>query len=199
DLGEVELRVHQHLMGRMKQIADIKRICSHSQSFAQCRGWLAQYLPDVEKIVVSSNAEAARRARDEEGTAAIAGESAAEVYGLNVLFSNIEDEADNTTRFLSTGRKTFPSCGEGKTSLLVSASGTAGPGVLFHLLEPLARHKINMTRIESRPSRRKKWDYVFFVDLDGHAEQPGVTQALEEIRKQASLFRILGAYPKAVL
>src|SRR5690606_40008472 len=128
DLGEVELRVHQHLMGQMKQISSIKRICSHSQSFAQCRGWLAQYLPDVEKIVVSSNAEAARRARDEEGTAAIAGEAAAEVYGLNVLFSNIEEEADNTTRFLVIGRKSYPPSGEDKTPVLVSPSGTEWPG-----------------------------------------------------------------------
>ena len=197
--GEVELRVHQHLMGRMKEIGQIKRICSHSQSFAQCRAWLAQCLPDAERIVVASNAEAARRARDEEGTAAIAGESAAEVYDLAVLFANIEDEADNTTRFLVIGRKTFPASGEDKTSLLVSATGTEGPGVLFHLLEPLARRGVNMTRIESRPSRRKKWDYVFFVDVDGHAEAPVVQQALTEIEQQASLFRILGAYPKAVL
>lgn len=197
--GEVEMRVHQHLMGRMKDIGGIKRICSHSQSFAQCRAWLAQYLPDVEKIVVASNAEAARRARDEEGTAAIAGESAAEVYDLKVLFNNIEDEADNTTRFLVIGRKTFPPSGEDKTSLLVSASGTEGPGVLFHLLEPLARHSVNMTRIESRPSRRRKWDYVFFVDLDGHADDPALQQALSEVESQASLFRVLGAYPKAVL
>ncbi len=197
--GEIELRIHQHLMGRMKEIGAIKRICSHSQSFAQCRGWLAQYLPDVEKIVVSSNAEAARRARDEDGTAAIGGESAAEVYELNVLFSSIEDEADNTTRFLVIGRKTFPPSGDDKTSLLVSASGTEGPGVLFHLLEPLARHQVNMTRIESRPSRRRKWDYVFFVDIDGHAEAPNAKQALDEIKQQASLFRILGAYPKALV
>lgn len=197
--GEVELRVHQHLMGRMADASQIKRVCSHSQSFAQCRGWLSQYLPKIERIVVSSNAEAARRARDEEGTAAVAGEAAAEVYGLRVLHSNIEDEADNTTRFLVIGRKTFPPSGDDKTSLLVSATGTEGPGVLFHLLEPLARHRVNMTRIESRPSRRKKWDYVFFVDIDGHAEQPAVKQALTEIEREASLFRVLGAYPKAVL
>ncbi|HEX7080240.1 MAG TPA: prephenate dehydratase [Gammaproteobacteria bacterium] len=197
--GEIEMRVHQHLMGKMKEIGRIKRVCSHSQSFAQCRGWLAQYLPDVEKIVVASNAEGARRARDEEGTAAIAGESAAEVYDLHVLFPNIEDEADNTTRFLVIGRKTFPPSGEDKTSLLVSATGTEGPGVLFHLLEPLARHGVNMTRIESRPSRRKKWDYVFFVDVDGHADEPVLRQALAEIKEQSNLFRVLGAYPKAVL
>lgn len=197
--GEVELRVHQHLMGRMSDTRQIKRVCSHSQSFAQCRGWLSQYLPNVEKIVVSSNAEAARRARDEDGTAAIGGEAAADVYGLRILHSNIEDEADNTTRFLVIGRKTFPASGEDKTSLLVSATGTEGPGVLFHLLEPLARHRVNMTRIESRPSRRRKWDYVFFVDVDGHVEQPSVKDALAEIEREASLFRVLGAYPKAVL
>lgn len=197
--GEIELRIHQNLMGKMEDLRQIKRLCSHSQSLAQCRGWLAQHLPNVEKIAVASNAEAARRARDEEGTAAIGGEAAAEAYGLNILFSNIEDEADNTTRFLVIGRKAFPPSGEDKTSLLVSAKGTEGPGVLFHLLEPLARHRVNMTRIESRPSRRKKWDYVFFVDLDGHAEEPVLKQALAEIEQQSNLFRILGAYPKAVL
>ncbi|HEX5420367.1 MAG TPA: prephenate dehydratase [Gammaproteobacteria bacterium] len=197
--GEVELRIRQHLMGKMKEIAQIKRICSHAQSFAQCRAWLAQHLPDVEKIVVSSNAEAARRARDEDGTAALAGDAAADVYGLNILFSNVEDEADNTTRFLVIGRKMFPPSGEDKTTLLVSATGTESPGVLFHLLEPLARHDVNMTRIESRPSRRRKWDYVFFVDLDGHAEEPAMAQALAEVERTASLFRILGAYPRAVM
>lgn len=197
--GEIELRIHQNLMGKMKDLREIKRLCSHSQSLAQCRGWLAQHLPKVEKIAVTSNAEAARRARDEEGTAALGGEAAAEAYGLNILYANIEDEADNTTRFLVIGREAFPPSGADKTSLLVSAKGTEGPGVLFHLLEPLARHRVNMTRIESRPSRRKKWDYVFFVDLDGHAEEPALKQALAEIEQQSNLFRILGAYPKAVL
>jgi chorismate mutase/prephenate dehydratase len=196
--GEVELRIHQHLMGRMKDISDIKRVCSHSQSFAQCRGWLAQYLPDIEKVTVSSNAEAARRARDEDGTAALAGDSAAEVYDLGILFSNVEDQGDNTTRFLVIGRKMFPPSGQDKTSLLLSASGTEGPGVLMRLLDPLARHSISMTRIESRPSRRRKWDYVFFVDIDGHADEEPIKTALDEVRAQAELFRVLGAYPKAV-
>jgi chorismate mutase/prephenate dehydratase len=197
--GEVEMRIHQHLMGRMKEIGQIRRVCSHSQSFAQCRSWLAQYLPDAEKIVVSSNAEAARRARDEDGTAALAGEAAAEVYDLRILFSNVEDEADNTTRFLVIGRKLLAPSGQDKTSVLVSARGAEGPGVLLHLLDPLARHGINMTRIESRPSRRRKWDYVFFVDVDGHAEEPVMKEALAEVERQASLFRVLGAYPRAVL
>jgi chorismate mutase/prephenate dehydratase len=197
--GEVELRVCQHLMGRMSELTAIKRICSHPQSLAQCRGWLAQYLADVETVPVASNAEGARRARDEQGTAAIAGDAAAEVYDLHILFSNIEDHADNTTRFLVIGRKLFPPSGDDRTTLLVSASETRGPGVLHDLLDPLARYGVSMTRIESRPSRRRKWDYVFFVDLDGHADDKKVAEALAAMRESASLFRVLGSYPKAVL
>ncbi len=196
--GEVELRIHQHLLGRMGDLTQIKRICSHSQSLAQCRAWLTQYLPNVEKITVSSNAEAARRARDEDGTAALAGDAAAELYQLNILYSNVEDQGDNTTRFLVIGRDAFPPSGKDKTTLLVSATSTQGPGVLMHLLEPLAKHDINMTRIESRPSRRRKWDYVFFVDIDGHAEDDGIREALEEMSGQTDLFRVLGSYPKAI-
>jgi chorismate mutase/prephenate dehydratase len=197
--GEVELRICQHLMGQMKEVGQIKRVCSHPQSLAQCRAWLAQSLPGIETVSVSSNAEAARRARDEDGTAAIAGDAAAEVYGLGILFANIEDHADNTTRFLVIGRRLFPPSGEDKTSLLLSSSGTEGPGVLHLLLDPLARNGITMTRIESRPSRRRKWDYVFFVDIGGHADDETVSEALREIEAQANLFRVLGAYPKAVL
>jgi chorismate mutase/prephenate dehydratase len=197
--GEVELRICQHLMGKMTEIGQIKRVCSHPQSLAQCRAWLAQSLPRIETIPVASNAEAARRARDEDGTAAIAGDAAAEVYELRILFANIEDHADNTTRFLVIGRDLFPPSGDDKTSLLLSASGTEGPGVLHDLLDPLSRYGVNMTRIESRPSRRRKWDYVFFVDIEGHAQQDGVRDALAEVEQQANLFRVLGAYPKAVL
>ena len=197
--GEVELRIHQHLMGKMDNMRKVERVCSHPQSLAQCRAWLAQSLPKVETIPVSSNAAAARRARDEEGTAAIAGDVAAEVYGLKIVIPNIEDHADNTTRFLVIGRKLFPSSGEDKTSLLISSAGTRGAGVLHNLLDPLARGGISMTRIESRPSRRRKWDYVFFVDIEGHAEDDHVRQALEQVESHASLFRVLGSYPKAVL
>ncbi len=197
--GEVELRIHQHLMGKMKDLTQIRRICAHSQSLAQCRGWLSQYLPDVEKLPVSSNAEAARRARDEEGTAALAGDAAAELYELSILFNNVEDQGDNTTRFLVIGRKQFPPSGDDKTSLLLSAESAKGPGVLMHLLEPLARNGITMTRIESRPSRKRKWDYVFFVDIDGHADDPAVASALAEVDAEADLFRVLGAYPKTLI
>ena len=197
--GEIELRIHQHLMGRMQDIKHVKRVCSHPQSLAQCRGWLAQHLPDAEKVPVVSNAEAARRARDEEGTAALAGEAASKVYGLRILFNTVEDRDDNTTRFVVVGRKLFPTSGKDKTSIVVSAAETEEPGVLLHLLAPLSRHGVNMTRIESRPSRKRKWDYVFYLDLDGHAEDAHVSKALDEMRAKASLFKVLGSFPKAVL
>jgi len=197
--GEIELRIHQHLMGRMDDLKDVKRVCSHPQSLAQCRGWLSQHLPDVEKVPVVSNAEAARRARDEDGTAALAGEAAANVYNLRILFNTVEDRDDNTTRFVVVGRKLFPASGSDKTSVLVSAAETETPGVLLHLLAPLSKHGVNMTRIESRPSRKRKWDYVFFLDLDGHADDKNVRKALDAIKAQASLFKVLGSFPKAVL
>jgi chorismate mutase / prephenate dehydratase len=197
--GEVELRINHHLMGRMSAIADVKRVCAHIQALAQCRGWLDEHLPDVERVAVSSNAEGARRARDERGTAAIASSAAAEIYGLELLANDIEDRADNTTRFLVVGRKLFSQSGADRTTLLVSASDTDDAGALFRLLEPLAEHRINMTRIESRPSRKRKWDYVFFIDVEGHVSDVPLAKALASLEKRASLFKILGSYPRAVL
>jgi chorismate mutase/prephenate dehydratase len=197
--GEVELRIHQYLMGRMTSLERVRRICSHQQSLAQCRQWLDEHLPDVERIAVSSNAEGARRARDEQGTAAIGPQAAAEVYGLGVLVAEIEDRPDNTTRFLVVGNKSFRPSGVDKTTLLVSTGHTDSSGTLYKLLEPLARENVSMTRIESRPSRRRKWDYVFFIDIEGHREDPPVARALEELKSRASLFRVLGSYPRAIL
>ena len=197
--GEVELRIHQCLMGRMADLGSIARVCSHPQSLAQCRGWLNEHLPSVERIPVASNAEAARRARDENGTAAIAGQTAADVYGLTVLAAEIEDRADNTTRFFVVGRKLFKPSGADRTTLIVSTNETGGPGALHRLLGPLARHGISMTRIESRPSQRRKWDYVFFIDIEGHVDEPHVATALAELKAEASLYRILGSYPRAIL
>jgi chorismate mutase/prephenate dehydratase len=197
--GEVEMRIRQNLMGRMKSLRDVKRICSHPQSLAQCRQWLKETLPDVELIAESSNAEAARRARDEKGTAAIAGETAAEVYGLTILSADIEDRPDNTTRFLVIGRRMFGSSGHDRTTLLVSTGHTESPGALHRLLEPLAKNRVSLTRIESRPSQRRKWDYVFFMDLEGHRDDPALARALQGLKSRASLFRILGSYPRAVL
>jgi chorismate mutase/prephenate dehydratase len=197
--GEVELRIHHNLMGDLSGLDQIKRICSHPQALAQCRGWLDEHLPDVERVPVASNAEGARRARDEKGTAAIAGEAASEVYKLKILAAEIEDRADNTTRFFVLGRKLFKPSGNDRTTLLLSIGHTDTSGALFHLLEPLSRHKVNMTRIESRPSHKRKWDYVFFIDVDGHADDEHVAKALEDLKQRASLFRVLGSYPRAVL
>jgi chorismate mutase / prephenate dehydratase len=197
--GEVELRVSHYLMGKMTNFEAVKRICAHPQALAQCRAWLDDQLPEVERVGVSSNAEGARRARDEHGTAAIAGRAAAEVYSLNVLANEIEDRPDNTTRFLVVGRKLFSASGVDRTTLLVSTSDTDDAGALFQLLEPLAKHRVNMTRIESRPSRRRKWDYVFFIDIEGHVSDPPVAEALAALESRASLFKVLGSYPRAVL
>ena len=197
--GEVELRIHHNLMGDMAALADVQRVCAHPQALAQCRGWLAENMPGVERVPVSSNAEGARRARDETGTAAIGPMAAAELYGLNVLVPEIEDRADNTTRFLVIGHKSASPSGEDKTTLLVSGAHTDSPGALFRLLEPIARHGISMTRIESRPSRRRKWDYVFFIDVEGHAASEPLATALAQLKGQASLCRVLGSYPRSIL
>ena len=197
--GEIELRIEQHLMGRMQGLDKIERICAHEQSLAQTRGWLREYLPHVELIGVSSNAVGARRARDEDGTAAIGGEAAAEVYGLDILVSNIEDQGDNATRFLVVGRALLTPSGQDKTTIMMSSEDTRkGSGVLYSMLKPLADAGISMNRIESRPSRRRNWDYVFFVDMDGHAEESPLRGALAEIESLSSLFRVIGAYPRAI-
>jgi len=197
--GEIELKIEQHLMGKFKGLENIERICAHEQSLAQCRGWIRENLPHVELIGVSSNAAGARRARDEDGTAAIGPDVAADVYELNIMVNNIEDRPDNATRFLVVGRKLLAPSGDDKTTLLVSTHDTAGgAGVLHQLLLPLAEYGVSMTRIESRPSRRRKWDYVFFIDIEGHAEDSPVSEALNDLEKTSSLFKILGAYPKAI-
>ncbi len=195
--GEVTLRIHHHLMSKGKDLSRITKVYSHQQSLAQCRLWLDRNLHRAEQQSVGSNAEAARLACDDPQAAAIAGEMAAEIYGLDFLAESIEDEPDNTTRFLIIGRQSVSASGNDKTTLLLSARNVAGS--LNTLLQPLAEHSISMTRIESRPSRRGTWDYVFFVDIHGHRDDPNVAQAMEELRADASLFKVLGSYPIAVL
>jgi len=196
--GEIELRIHHNLMGRMTSLAGVKRVCAHQQALAQCRLWLDEHLPNAERVAVTSNAEGARRARDEQGTAGIAGAAAAEVYGLSLLAPQIEDRPDNTTRFFVIGRKLFAPSGRDRTTLIVSIGDTGSSGALVRLLEPLEKHHISMTRIESRPSQKKKWDYVFFIDIEGHAEDEKVARALADLKQRASLFRVVGSYPCAV-
>ncbi len=195
--GEIELRVHQNLLTLAKSLPQIERVYSHEQSLSQCKNWLRAHLPGVELISVGSNSEAARRVRNAPEAAAIAGRAAAEVYGLPVLFADIEDHPDNTTRFLVIGRQLFAPSGRDKTTLLLS--GHEGPGLLYRLIEPFHVHGVNMSRIESRPSRLGKWAYVFFVDLEGHAEDAPVAAALKDLKKVSKLSRVLGSYPRAVL
>jgi chorismate mutase/prephenate dehydratase len=195
--GEVELRVHQYLLSRTGRIEDIERIYSHPQSFAQTSSWLRSNLPKAEKIPVSSNAEGARRARNSDDAAAIAGESAGHVYGLKkVIMASIEDDADNTTRFLVIGRQIFPSSGHDRTSVLVFIRDQ--PGALFNVLSPFARHGISMNRIESRPSHHAKWEYGFFIDLAGHVEDESMKKALAELEAHSAQIKVLGSYPVAV-
>ena len=195
--GEVELRVHQFLLSRSGRIEDIERIYAHPQAFAQTAGWLRTNLAKAEKIPVSSNAEGARRARNADDAAAIGGESAGHVYGLKkVITQPIQDEKDNTTRFLVVGRRIFPASGHDRTSILVFIHDK--PGALFDVLSPFARYGISMNRIESRPSHQAKWEYAFFIDLAGHVEDQGMQQALAELEQHSAQIKVLGSYPVAV-
>jgi chorismate mutase/prephenate dehydratase len=194
--GEVELRVHQYLLSRTGQMSDIERVYSHPMSLAQCQNWLREYLPHAERVPVASNAEAARRARNADDAAAVAGESAGLAYGLKVLAGPIEDRSDNTTRFLVLGREIFPPSGHDRTSLLVFVNDE--PGALFHVLSPFAQHGLSMNRIESRPSHHGKWQYAFFIDVGGHIEDEAVRAALKAVEPYAAQIRVLGSYPVAV-
>jgi chorismate mutase/prephenate dehydratase len=194
--GEIEMAIHHNLLSQAKSLAQIERVYSHQQSLSQCKNWIRQHLPGAECIAVSSNAEAARRVRHSPDAAAISSQSAADIYGVPVLFARIEDRPDNATRFLVIGRQLLTPSGDDKTTLLLA--GDEGPGALHSLLSPLALHSLNMSRIESRPARAGRWSYVFFIDVDGHAETEPLKTALAEMRRQASLTRVLGSYPKAI-
>ena len=195
--GEVVLRIHHNLLGKGGDWHKARVIHGHQQSLGQCRRWLDENLPHAEREPVGSNAEAARIARDNHDVVAIASSEAALRYGLDVLAANIEDEPGNTTRFLIIGSQDAAPSGNDKTSLLLSTRNVAGG--LHRLLEPLANHGISMTRIESRPSRRGIWDYVFFVDVLGHQQDPGMSEALDALRGEALVCKVLGSYPRAVL
>lgn len=196
--GEVELRIHQHFMvGTNTDKKNISRVYSHAQSLAQCRQWLNSNFPAIERVAVSSNAEAAKRVQGEWNSAAIAGDMACELYSLEKLHQKIEDNPDNSTRFLIIGREEVPKSGIDRTSLVVSVRNK--PGALHDLLEPFQRHNVDMTRLESRPSRSSKWTYVFFIDLEGHIDDPAVANVLEELNSQVVELKVLGSYPCAVL
>jgi chorismate mutase/prephenate dehydratase len=195
--GEVDLRIHHHLLRKVAGTAGVKVLYSHSQSLAQCHEWLNRVLPDVPRVSVASNAEAARLAAADDAALAIAGEIAAEIYGLTRLHDNIEDEPDNTTRFLVISQHDAPPSGRDKTSLLMSAHNR--PGAVVELLQPLAQHGVSMTKFESRPARSGLWEYVFFVDLEGHRDDAPVAAALAALHDKAAFLKILGSYPVSVL
>ena len=198
-VGEVKLRIGQHLLvsrGAGTTLANVTRVYSHAQSLSQCVQWLARHLPSVARIPVASNAEAARMAAAEPGVAAIAGDAAATVYGLDMLAAHIEDEPNNTTRFWVLGRHGAAPSGRDETSLVMSAQNR--PGAVHALLEPLAKHGVSMTRLESRPARTGLWEYLFFVDLEGHQTDDRVAAALEGLRERAPFLKLLGSYPAAV-
>jgi chorismate mutase/prephenate dehydratase len=194
--GEIKLRVQQNLLSNAAALGDITKVYSHAQSLAQCVQWLARHLPGVPRVAVSSNAEAARLAATEAGTAAIAGEIAAAVYGVSILMPHIEDEPNNTTRFWVLGQQDVPASGNDQTSLVMSAPNR--PGAVHALLEPFARHGVSMTRFESRPARTGLWEYLFFVDLHGHRDDAPVAAALVELRQKAPFLKLLGSYPAAL-
>ncbi|HJU23424.1 MAG TPA: prephenate dehydratase [Casimicrobiaceae bacterium] len=191
--GEIKLRVTQNLLSNAPGLDRIVKVYSHAQSLAQCAQWLARNLPGVDRVPVSSNAEAARLAALEPGAAAIAGEIAATIYGVAVLAPHIEDEPNNTTRFWVLGRQAPPASGCDETSLVMSTANR--PGAMHALLEPIAKHGVSMSRIESRPARTGLWEYLFFVDLVGHRDDPPVKAALDELAAKAPFLKLLGSYP----
>ncbi|NMF90420.1 prephenate dehydratase [Aromatoleum petrolei] len=195
--GEVNLRIHQHLLSKAEGIGAAKRLYSHAQSLAQCHEWLNRNLAHLSRVPVASNAEAARMASEDPESCAIAGEAAAELYGLNVLAANIEDDPNNTTRFVVIGDHDAGPSGQDKTSLVCSALNR--PGAMHALLEPLARHGVDMTKLQSRPARGGLWEYVFYVDIDGHREDAHVAAALQELNERAAFVKVLGSYPVAAI
>jgi chorismate mutase / prephenate dehydratase len=196
--GEIELRVQQNLLSRGEGLGEVKRIYSHAQSLAQCNGWLAQHLANAERVPVASNGEAAQRAAKEPGSAAVAGEAAAKRSGLKVLARSIEDDPNNTTRFLVLGHIAASPTGRDRTSLVMSAENK--PGAVHALLTPLAQHGVSMTRIESRPARARTalWEYLFFIDVEGHEKDERLAAALAALRGKAPFLKVLGSYPVAV-
>jgi len=195
--GEVELPIRLHLLGAPGcRVETVRCICAHQQALAQCRGWLDKHWPGVEQRATLSNGEAARLAAADPSLAAVAGDMARESYGLLNLAANIQDYADNSTRFLIIGRESVRPSGRDKTSIIVSTRNR--PGALFRLLEPFQREELMLTRIDTRPSRSETWAYLFFIEFEGHQEEPKIAAVLRELEEQTVMLKILGSYPQAV-
>ena len=200
--GEITLPIHHCLLSKQEDISQISHVFSHSQSLSQCHEWLNKTLPSAQREAVTSNARAAQMIHDLVSThgtfaAAIASKRAAELFNLNILAENIEDDPKNTTRFLVLGKHDVAASGTDKTSIVMTTKNK--PGAMIDLLEPLSRHGVSMTKLESRPSRQSLWDYVFFVDIEGHQTDAKVQAALQELQTRASFLKVLGSYPVAVI
>ncbi len=194
--GEVALPVHHSLLTQSGGMEGVTRICAHSQALAQCQAWLNQHYPGIERVAMASNGEAARLASEDSSVAAIASELAATRYGLSIAHAHIQDDPHNRTRFVVIGRLTPGASGRDQTSLVLSVANK--PGAVYELLAPLAKYGVSMTRFESRPARTGSWEYYFYVDIEGHAHDVKVAQALTELQSQAAFFKVLGSYPFAV-
>ena len=191
--GEVSLQVYHSLMTKTGSMADVAVICAHAQALAQCQLWLNLNYPQIERRAVASNAEAARMAASDPTLAAIASDIAGRQYGLGVVQSQIQDDPHNRTRFAVIGQLQTAPSGKDQTSLVLAVPNKAG--AVLQLLAPLARNAVSMTRFESRPARMGSWEYYFYVDIEGHLDDPVVAQALLELRQNAAFFKVLGSYP----
>ncbi len=191
--GEVLQEVSHHLLSKSGVAEEVKKICSHPHAIAQCRNWLETNMPHAAVAEVASTARAAELCLEDPSIAAIASELAAQLYGLKVIKSRIEDNLNNVTRFLVLSQKPPQRTGKDKTSLMLSIKDKVG--ALYDLLRPFASHGLSMTKIESRPSRRKAWEYIFFVDVEGHIEEERVKKAVEEITGRCLFMKVLGSYP----
>jgi len=192
--GEIILPVHHFCLSKNNNLKKIKTIYAHGQSLAQCHDWLMSNLPDIKKIAVMSNAEGARLASKEKNTAAIASSRAADLFNLNVLYKNIEDEQSNSTRFLVLSTEDVKPSSNDKTSIVLATKNR--PGAIAELVAPFAKNKVSMTKLESRPAKIGMWEYVFFIDIEGHQTKNSVKTALKIIESKASFMKILGSYPK---
>ena len=195
-VGEIELRINHCLLGCQDSLENLEKVYGHFQSLGQCRYWFANYLPNCLQVGVESSAQAVQEAKKNPRRAAVASASAAQLYGLNILAENIEDTSNNTTRFLVIGRSHLEPSGRDKTSVMVAAKDR--PGALADLLQILAKRKISLTRIESRPSRRANWEYTFFLDMEGHCKETDLKEGLQALEHEAGFYRLLGSSPCAV-
>ncbi|OGL20061.1 MAG: chorismate mutase [Candidatus Rokubacteria bacterium RIFCSPLOWO2_12_FULL_71_19] len=193
--GEIALEITHHLLSRAGSLEEVKMVCSHPQALAQCRHWLATNLAEAPIEETSSTSAAAVRAKDDPTVAAIASEMAARLHDVPVLRRRIEDNPYNSTRFLVLGRRPVPPSGRDKTSILFSMRNE--PGVLYSILQPFAERRLNLTKIESRPTKRRPWEYVNFVDFEGHRDTEVVRAVLAAVTERCQFLKVLGSYPAA--